>query len=111
MTLYVTLLTLSSIGLAGSGTSSIVEAGAVIDRYHRANPGFFGENGPYAMVYGMNGMVFNAGLTIGPEIAAALKESIGYGNMNLVLAGLSGLTACLCFFYLGGRPWRRTAEG
>lgn len=102
--LYASLLTLAGIGLAGSGTPSIVEASAVIDKYHKANPKFFGANGPYAMVYGMNAMAFNAGLTMGPELAALLKDSIGYGNMNLVLAVLSGVTGCLCYFYLGGKP-------
>ncbi|KAK4494461.1 hypothetical protein PRZ48_014759 [Zasmidium cellare] len=102
--LYAGLLTLTGVGLAGSGTPSIVEVGAVIERYHKANPDFFGEKGPYAMVYGMNGMIFNAGLTIGPELAGGLKEAVGYGNMNTVLAVLSGITACLCYFYLGGKP-------
>lgn len=103
ITLYTVLLTLAGVGLAGSGTPSMVEAGATLERYHQANPDFFGPNGPYAMVYGINGMLFNAGLAIGPELAAVLKEAIGYGNMNLVLAVASGLTSVLCFFFLGGK--------
>ncbi|KAK5111272.1 hypothetical protein LTR85_012213 [Meristemomyces frigidus] len=102
--LYAVLLCFAGIGVAGAGTPSIVEAGALIDRYHKANPEFFGEKGPYAMVYGMNGMVFNAGLTIGPTLAGEVKQAIGYGNMNLVLAVVSGVTALLCFLYLGGKP-------
>ncbi|KAF2165936.1 hypothetical protein M409DRAFT_66881 [Zasmidium cellare ATCC 36951] len=109
---YAGLLTLAGFGLAGSGTPSIVEVGAVVDRYQKANPELFGERGPYAMVYGMNGMVFNAGLGIGPELAAGLKEWIGFGNMNLVLAIASGSTACLCYCHLGGKPeaWTETAR-
>lgn len=101
--LYAGLLCLAGIGLAGAAAPCIVEGGAVIDNYFHANPEFFGENGPYAMVFGMNGMMFNAGLTIGPAIAGGLKDTIGYGNMNLVLAVISAITAWMCFLYLGNR--------
>ncbi|GIZ49922.1 hypothetical protein CKM354_001293900 [Cercospora kikuchii] len=106
--LYAALLSFAGIGLSGCATPALVEGGNVIERYHTANPTFFGENGPYAMVYGVNGAVFNAGMTIGPTIAGGLKESIGYGNMNLVLAGVSGFTALLCWKYLGSSPRRET---
>ena len=82
----------------------MVEAGAVVEKYHKANPGFFGGEGPYAQLYGLQSMVFSAGLAIGPELAGQLREAIGYGNMNAVLAGLCGVTAVLCFVFLGGRP-------
>ncbi|KAF2206604.1 hypothetical protein CERZMDRAFT_52875 [Cercospora zeae-maydis SCOH1-5] len=106
--LYVVLLSFAGIGLSGCAAPALVEGGNIIENYHKANPTFFGENGPYAMVYGVNGAVFNAGMTIGPTVAGWLKETIGYGNMNLVLAGVSGLTALLCFIYLGNRPRRAT---
>ena len=102
--LYGALLGLVGIGLSGTGAPSIVEAGAVVDRFHKVNPKFFGDSGPYASLYGMNSMMFNAGLTVGPELAGELKEAIGYGNMNLVLAALCAVTAVLCFAYLGGKP-------
>lgn len=106
--LYAVLLGVSGIGIAGSGTPCIVEAGAVIDSYYKANPAVFGDKGPYAMVYGLNGMVFNAGLTIGPELAGGLKDAIGYGNMNTVLAAISAGAAWLCFLYMGNKPRIRT---
>lgn len=49
-------------------------------------------------------MVFSAGLTLGPELAGELKQAIGYGNMNLVLAVICAVTAVLCFVYIGGKP-------
>lgn len=101
--LYGALLGVLGIGLAGIGAPSIVEAGSVIDKYHKANPDFFGENGPYASLYGMNSAMFNIGLTIGPELAGELKEVIGYGNMNIVLAAICAVTALLSFLYIGGR--------
>lgn len=98
------LLALSGAGLAGIGAPSIVEAGAVVQKYYEANPEFFGDSGPYAQLYGLNSMVFSAGLTLGPELAGELKEVVGYGNMNAVLAGLCAVTAGLCWAFVGGRP-------
>jgi MFS family permease len=102
--LYAIFLALCGIGLAAIDAPSIVEAGLVVERYHKANPDFFGINGPYAQLYGINSMVFSAGFTLGPLIAGSLKESIGYGDMNAVLAAATGLTAILSFLFIGGRP-------
>ena len=81
-----------------------MEAGAVVQKYYEVNPEFFGEEGPYAQLYGLNSMVFSAGLTLGPELAGELKEAIGYGNMNAVLAAVCLATSMLCFVYIGGKP-------
>ena len=102
--LYCVLLALCGAGLAVIGAPSIVEAGAVVQRYYEANPDFFGEQGPYAQLYGLNSMVFSLGLAVGPELAGELKLRLGYGNMNAVMAGISLGTSILCFFLLGGRP-------
>lgn len=102
--LYAFLLALLGIGLSGSGTPSVVESGAVVEKYHEYNKDFFGERGPYAQLYGLNSMMFNLGLTIGPELAGELKQAIGYGNMNIVLAVMSGVSAILSFLYIGGPP-------
>lgn len=102
--LYGGCLAICGVGLAGIGAPSLVEAGAVVEKYYDANPEFFGEEGPYAQLYGLQSMVFSAGLSLGPEIAGQLRLAIGYGNMNAVLAGICGVTATLCFVYLGGTP-------
>ncbi|TGJ80929.1 hypothetical protein E0Z10_g7842 [Xylaria hypoxylon] len=102
--LYCALLALNGIGLAIIDSPSVVEASDVVQKYDKANPGFFGKNGPYAQLYGFNSLFFCAGLTVGPVVAGALKDSIGYGNMNLVFAILSAITAALSFFIIGGRP-------
>lgn len=104
MILYGALLALCGVGLAGIGAPSIVEAGAVVQRYYEVNPDFFGADGPYAQLYGLNSMVFSAGLTLGPELAGELRQSVGYGNMNAVLAAICAVTAALCFAYIGGKP-------
>ena len=102
--LYCALLSLNGIGLAIIGSPSIVEASDVVQKYDKANPGFFGENGPYAQLYAFNSLVFSAGLTLGPVLSGTLRDSIGYANMNIVIACISGITAILSFFYVGGRP-------
>lgn len=102
--LYGGLLGLCGVGLAAIGAPSLVEAGTVVQRYYEANPGFFGEQGPYAQLYGLNSMVFSLGLAVGPALAGGLKQRLGYGDMNLVLAAVSLATAVLCFVWLGGKP-------
>jgi MFS family permease len=104
MIIYGGILGLCGIGLAGIGAPSIVEAGAVVQKYYEVNPEFFGEDGPYAQLYGLNSMVFSAGLTLGPELAGELKQAIGYGNMNAVVAGICAVTAAFCWVYIGGKP-------
>ena len=84
--IYCVLLALNGIGLALIGSPSIVEASYVVSQYDKTNPGFFGANGPYAQLYGLNSMFFCAGLTLGPIISGTLKDSIGYGNMNIVVS-------------------------
>jgi MFS family permease len=102
--LYCGMLSLVGTGMAIIGSPSIVEASSVVQKYDKANPKFFGENGPYAQLYGFNSLVFSAGLTIGPILSGTLRDSIGYGNMNAVLAGIAGTTALLSFIYVGGKP-------
>lgn len=104
--LYSALLSLNGIGLAIIGSPSIVEASNVVQAYDKANKdsGVFGENGPYAQLYGMNSLVFSAGLTVGPLIAGSLRDTIGYGDMNAILAAIAGVTAVLGFFFIGGIP-------
>lgn len=101
---YCALLALCGLGMGVIGSPSIVEASYVVGKYDKSNPDLFGANGPYAQLYGINSMVFSAGLTVGPLIAGSLKDAVGYGNMNLVLAALCLLTAILSFIYVGGKP-------
>ncbi|GIZ41561.1 hypothetical protein CKM354_000486100 [Cercospora kikuchii] len=101
---YAVLLGLCGIGLAGIGAPSIVEAGAIVQKYYEVNPDYFGEKGPYAQLYGMSNMVFSFGLTVGPELAGELKQAIGYGNMNIVLAAVCLITSVLCYIFIGGKP-------
>ncbi|KAL8834963.1 MAG: hypothetical protein Q9176_007191 [Flavoplaca citrina] len=102
--LFCALLSLCGLGMAVIGSPSIVEASYVVSQYDNANPEFFGEQGPYAQLYGINSMVFSFGLTVGPLISGLLRDRIGYGNMNAVVAGLCLITAILSVIYVGGKP-------
>ncbi|KAF7507770.1 hypothetical protein GJ744_010071 [Endocarpon pusillum] len=102
--LYCALLSLCGVGMGVIGSPSIVEASNVVQKFDKANGGFFGTNGPYAQLYGLNSLVFSAGLAVGPVLSGSLRDRIGYGNMNLVVAILSGMTAILSFVFIGGQP-------
>lgn len=102
--MYCAILALCGVGMAAIGSPSIVEAASVVEKYEKANPNFFGKNGPYASLYAVNSMVFSTGLAVGPLISGTLKDSIGYGNLHLVMAGLCLLTAFVSFVWIGGKP-------
>lgn len=101
---FCVFIALSGLGLALISSTSVVEASAVVEKYHLANKDFFGEEGPYAQLYAINSVFFCLGLTVGPLIAGGLRDSIGYGNMNAVVAGFCIAVSILSFFYMGGKP-------
>jgi hypothetical protein len=76
----------------------------VEQKYGKANPDFFSENEPYAQLHGFNSLFFCTGLTIGPLLSGTLRNAIRYGNMTVVVAIISGLTALLSFVFVGGKP-------
>ncbi len=102
--IYCALLALCGVGMGVIGSPSIVEASYVVQRYDKANPEYFGHQGPYAQLYGINSMVFSLGLTVGPLVSGSLKDAVGYGDMNLFVAALCLATAMLSFIYIGGKP-------
>lgn len=109
--LYSSLLALNGLGLAIIGAPAIVEASTVVRKYDLANPGFFGPNGPYAQLYGCNSLVFSLGLTVGPLLSGGLRDEVGYGNMNAVVAGIAALAAGLSLGVVGGKPRFMGGEG
>lgn len=102
--IFCALLSLCGVGMGVIGSPSIVEASYIVSQYDKANPQFFGEQGPYAQLYAFNSMVFSLGLTVGPLISGGLRDRIGYGNMNAVIAMLCLITTLLSIVYIGGKP-------
>jgi MFS family permease len=98
--LYASLLAANGTGMAMIASTSIVEAGDIVERYWKANTELF-DQAPYAQLYGVNSMIWSAGLTVGPVVGGVLKARIGYGNMNAVLGGLCAVTAVLTAFFVG----------
>lgn len=102
--LYASLLALNGIGLAIINPVSFVESGNMLEKYWKANKTLFEGRAPYAQLFGINSMLWSLGLTVGPLASGALREMIGYGNMNAVLGGICGLTAILAALFIGKRP-------
>ncbi|CAG8962037.1 hypothetical protein HYFRA_00005079 [Hymenoscyphus fraxineus] len=100
--IFCVVLALNGFGLSITGPSSFVEASDICSKYEAANPGFFGENGPYAQLFGFTSMFLFSGMAIGPLLGGALRESYGYGVMGLVFAALSSITAVLSYVLVGG---------
>lgn len=98
--LFASLLALNGIGLAIVNSPSLVESGRIVKMFYEANKDLF-DQAPYAQLYGISSMVFSAGLAVGPLLAGSLREHIGYGNMNAVLAIMCGLTVVLSALFIG----------
>jgi hypothetical protein len=79
---------------------STVEASNIVDAHARTYPRIFGDKGRYGQLYGFSGLVLNAGLTFGPVLGGLLRERIGYGNMNAVVAGIAAAASLLAIFNL-----------
>ena len=63
------------------------------------------------MLYGLNSMIFSLGLTLGPLVAGSLRDSIGYGDMNAVVAAICFVTAVVCWVWMGGKPRALRSRG
>ncbi|KAJ2990559.1 hypothetical protein NUW58_g2885 [Xylaria curta] len=105
--LYCVLLALAGIGSAIVSVPSFVESDSVVDRYHQANPGLFRDRPPSGALFGIYLAAFGAGSAIGPVVAGALRNSIGYGNMNAVLAVISAAAAVMSYVCLERAPEKR----
>jgi MFS family permease len=95
-------LAMCGLGLALISAPSLVEASAVVEQYYKANPNFFADEGPYAQLYAIHSIFFCAGLTLGPLISGSLRDAIGFGNMNAVVAGICAIMSVLCYVFLSG---------
>lgn len=107
--LFCSILVLNGIAGSISSAPGIVEACTVLEELVRDDPRIFGHKGPYGQLFGLNWLVFNVGLTVGPLWGGGLRESIGYGNMYALLAGMAALAALASFMFLVPGDSRRGA--
>lgn len=94
------ILVLNGIGLANINSPATVESSKIVDKYFKANGQLF-DQAPYAQLYGINNMIWSCGLAAGPLFAGKLREEIGYGNMNAVLASICASTAIVAALFIG----------
>ena len=95
--LYCGLLAACGAGVSAMGAPCMVEATRVVARYHGANPEAFGPRGPYAQLYGLNSMVFNLGLAVGPLVFGPLRTAVGCTFEGFLLYN----------FFSGAELWSR----
>ena len=72
----------------------MAEVSLVIESMERESPGCFGEKGVVAFGFGVVNFAFAGGFLVGPVLAGALVEGVGWRGMNAVL-GVGGVV-CVC---------------
>lgn len=85
LVLFCGILVFNGVSLAIVSSPSFVDASDLTSKYEAANPGFFGDNGPYAQVFGFNSLCFFLGLTIGPLVGGAIRMRLGMDAWALLL--------------------------
>jgi MFS family permease len=90
---YCVLLALCGAGMGGVATAGFVEGGNIVARFRSSGVECSRGGEPFALLYGINLMVFSFGMTLGSLMAGDFREWLGYGNMMAVLAGISCLGA------------------
>lgn len=73
----------------------MVEISEPIERKEQEYPGIFGAKGASAQAYALHGMAWASGQLLGPIVAGALAETVGWRGMNIVMAALSASTALM----------------
>ena len=92
---FISLLVLQGICLAIVSTPGMVKARQAVEKTVRDDPARFGSKGAMGQMFGLTTLVSSSGLLVGDYVCAAVRDSIGYGFMNLILAGLCVLAAVL----------------
>lgn len=64
----------------------VADVSSAVDDMEAARPGIFGEKGAYARVYSLYTGSMCLAILIGPILGGGLYDTIGLGNMTLVLA-------------------------
>lgn len=98
--IFATLLAVCGVGIAATGAPTLTEASKVVERYYETNKSLFGNAEPYALLFGINGLIFNAGFSTGPLLAAYMKPVMGFSGVYFLLGGVSTVAAACSILYL-----------
>jgi MFS family permease len=103
--LYSALLAHYGVGMAVIGSPALSKPQMWFRNMTRRTQVFFSENKDHIhhCTVSILRIFFCAGLTSGPIVGGALRNSIGYGNMNTVTAVISDLITALSFSFIGGK--------
>lgn len=96
---FLCLLVLQGICLAIVSTPSMVKAKQAVEKTVRDDPARFGSRGAMGQMFGLTTLVSSSGLLVGDYVCAAVRDTIGYGFMNLILSGLCVLAAVLAWVF------------
>ncbi|CRG84181.1 putative MFS-type transporter C18,02 [Talaromyces islandicus] len=113
--MFIALLVTTGFSFSAVLLPLMVEISEPIERQEREFPGTFGDAGASGQVYGLHSSAWACGTLLGPILAGALVETVGWKAMNLVLAAMSGGTAVLLVStddkvgQLVWRAWRAVA--
>ncbi|KAL9622998.1 MAG: hypothetical protein Q9160_002716 [Pyrenula sp. 1 TL-2023] len=83
-------------------TPVMAEMTYIVDLKEKSEPGFFGQGGAYAQIYGVYFCFFSIGALIGPIWAGYLEQSAGWATMTLSFGMLSAITVLPVVFFTGG---------
>lgn len=96
-------------------TPVMAEMTYIVDLKEKSEPGFFGQGGAYAQIYGVYFCFFSIGALVGPIWAGYLEQSAGWATMTLSFGILSALTVLPVVLFTGGplrtSIQRRNAKG
>lgn len=84
----------------------MAEVSLVIESIEERQPGCFGPKGVVAFGFGVMNFAFAGGFLVGPVLAGALVESVGWRGMNVVLGACGGGCVVGVGLVTGGGVWR-----
>jgi MFS family permease len=93
--LFVSLLIAAGFSFSAIMLPVMVEISEPIERKEKESPGIFGAKGANAQAYALHAMAWASGQLLGPIVAGALVQTVGWRSMNVVLAVVSGLTSLM----------------
>lgn len=87
-----------------------VEVVREVERKSQEDPKQYGGKGAYAQAFGLNNMVWAAGMVVGPIWGGFVFENAGWGTMNWTLGMLSAASAVPSVIWVGGNIFAKSPK-